>query len=126
MPTPDNLIDSVVADCIAADPALKPRESELREIVSALLAAKPDTKIDAAFSKRLRNLLTHSAAESVATSKAAATEPHSLSFLERMQNKPLVYALSGGAVLSLLLVAVLVRPGATPGTSPVTSDESTP
>lgn len=97
----DAHIESIIKDCVAAEPALAGREVELRAIVKALLDAKPDTRFDAAFAARLREQVLAAAASG--SRKAASS-----SFFETlMKRNPFFVLIPGGAALGVLLAVIL-------------------
>lgn len=115
----DAHIESIIKDCVAADPALAGREGELRPIVKALLEAKPDTRFDADFAKRLREQV-------MAEASTARTDAHAESLYDKlMKRNPFFILIPGGAALGVLLAVVLsYQSVGTPRTSQVATESS--
>lgn len=113
----DAQIESIIKDCVAAEPALAGREAELRAIVKALLDAKPDTRFDAAFAARLREQV-------LAAAASGSREAAPSSFFETlMKRNPFFVLIPGGAALGVLLAVVLsYQSVGTPRTSQVATE----
>jgi len=96
----NNDIDRIVGELISLEPDLNDKKTELRELVSKLLEAKPDVKVDDQFVARLRRELL--AGESNPSTATAAPIANFNQFMTKLK-----YALGGSAVMAVLvLIAV--------------------
>jgi hypothetical protein len=95
MPTKKQ-VEDILRDCIAADPSLRERQDELRQIISTMLESKPETLFSKDFANRLRAMLSE---ERQKRTSKIRSKP---SFFDFMKLKPFALPLAG----SLALVAV--------------------
>lgn len=89
----DSKIQALLADLYALDPSLRNREQELIPVLTTLLKAQPDAKLDAAFAAKLRHKL--------------ITPPQTKS-LSALMSAPILnkFALAGAGGLIALVIAV--------------------
>lgn len=90
-------ITKILADLYALDPALKKHEAELATLIQQLLLAKPDTKFDEGFARRL-----HSQLESAQKNQPSMIQNYTVSM------KKMMYTLFGSAavVAAALLITI--------------------
>src|SRR3989344_4745540 len=96
---PDFNPTSIVDELIELEPSLSEFRADLIRSISAIVAAKPDTKFSEQFKARLLQEL---------RTKFLSDTSSSLSLIERMHK--FFYALGGAAVASLVLYITMINP----------------
>ncbi len=97
----DNKLRTILDELYLIDPSLREHEQEVVSVLERMISARPDTKCDENFVKRVRSELMSRAAVSV-----AAKPPVSL--LSQFHSmKKFFYVVSGAAICAVLLIPIM-------------------
>lgn len=102
----NNQLEQILKDLYQLDPELRNYEKELIKTIKVLLAAKPDTKFDIIFAKKLKK-------ELMAKTGSVSADNEKIGFFQKFQKLSFNFAIPVTAAAVLLIIAVVYtqRPG---------------